>query len=988
MSASSTVLLASRHQVKCVESDSDSDEERYQRNQERLLQKVERSAAAIRKLTEITRPFVTGSWRLEREEQRFEKLRKFNPAEKPSFTPPRKTSEQRSSTSKKGNDPLDQSRSLNESSTKGSVNLKKKVLWSPVKHIKPAAVKKVLEMEKGNDWRPLRKSKVRLLQAFDMENSCNASSVGDDDTSSSCQPLPACTTPSKPTPKPSEEHRTPLRTVVSLNQSLERRASISQGVSNDVAPVATCLSDEPSQEVQAVLTDSEVHCLPSNASSESGEPIVKSSESTVIQNETYLESPMHKTPRALKSYKSPVRCSPILLQAYGKEHAFVRGSICSPEKVVNLDECRSPKDPSKVLKDVVAYVEVRRNEDDLTSGFRWKLKQLGATVSDTLNKKVTHVVFQEGLLSSFRKAKQLGAFIVSTHWVMACDETFSKVDEAKYPIEKLPEYELADPHIRSLKRPKVMSPDLGSGRDEKRLSRRLKAMERRSMRVETPLARTSFSAVASVDVPKSTTPELKFLEPSPKRLMKPRSDIYDDDYDGFLAMVEAQVREKAKSQVNSGEMNVDFETKLQQYLGNKIEGKPDGSTSLPLASIFKKDKSPNAEKHKVSPKEMKKTKPAAQCTTSSASSTVMMKWLENRSPESRALTPVSASDAADEIIKNMFKRIQDDQSAKFNNETKPLKNNLNCEDTKQRAHTARTEHASSKDSAHCEPLFVFTARAGKSKPAETAKKQGKKSKMNLKGSAASSGMMRNWLSGAKSPTPQIPSKPEHEKNLSKMAQPSSSGSCDLTEIFQKKRKANISFDPNDDHVNSSDSIDDLNPRKKHCKVGLDQTMKDGGLESKLEIPFRNVSSPMKVSSSQMSLQGISPKKKGSPSKAATCGSPATSAKKETPRRRSMRVTPMKTAILSNNFTDLGTLQEGKVYGQEDIETPGNSSLRNSKDDVSENAEQTFRRQTSDSSERGSVTKRRTPKATSSQKRLSLHSPNLNENQTVRRLDYV
>lgn len=61
------------------------------------------------------------------------------------------------------------------------------------------------------------------------------------------------------------------------------------------------------------------------------------------------------------------------------------------------------------------------------------------------------MVFQEGLLSTFRKAKQIGAHLVSTHWVMACDESFSKIEEARYPIEKLQQYEFADPLQKSIK---------------------------------------------------------------------------------------------------------------------------------------------------------------------------------------------------------------------------------------------------------------------------------------------------------------------------------------------------------------------------------------------------------------------------------------------------------------------------------------------------------------------------------------------------------
>ncbi len=71
----------------------------------------------------------------------------------------------------------------------------------------------------------------------------------------------------------------------------------------------------------------------------------------------------------------------------------------------------------------------------------------------------------------------------------------------------------------------------------------------------------------------------------------PKKDNTDsvDDWDGFLAMVEAQVREKAASKRKAGEINetpTDFETRLQQLLGRGEEQTHcSKETNLPLASM-------------------------------------------------------------------------------------------------------------------------------------------------------------------------------------------------------------------------------------------------------------------------------------------------------------------------------------------------------------------------------------------------------------------
>lgn len=76
------------------------------------------------------------------------------------------------------------------------------------------------------------------------------------------------------------------------------------------------------------------------------------------------------------------------------------------------------------------------------------------------------------------------------------------------------------------------------------------------------------------------------LRLSPKAMLKTNLEL-DDDWDGFLAMVEAQVREKAQSRVNNGDDSVmDFETKLQLYLGRKKAEEKNEEISPPLASMY------------------------------------------------------------------------------------------------------------------------------------------------------------------------------------------------------------------------------------------------------------------------------------------------------------------------------------------------------------------------------------------------------------------
>ncbi|XP_075564121.1 microcephalin [Pelecanus crispus] len=88
-----------------------------------------------------------------------------------------------------------------------------------------------------------------------------------------------------------------------------------------------------------------------------------------------------------------------------------------------------------VLKGVSAFVEVwsSNRTENYSKTFEQQLLDMGARVSKTLNKNVTHVVFKDGRWATWRKAQKRGVKIVSVLWVEKCRETGVHVDESLFP---------------------------------------------------------------------------------------------------------------------------------------------------------------------------------------------------------------------------------------------------------------------------------------------------------------------------------------------------------------------------------------------------------------------------------------------------------------------------------------------------------------------------------------------------------------------------
>ncbi|NXD71025.1 MCPH1 protein, partial [Eolophus roseicapillus] len=93
---------------------------------------------------------------------------------------------------------------------------------------------------------------------------------------------------------------------------------------------------------------------------------------------------------------------------------------------------------------ISAFVEVwsSNRTENYSETFEQQLLDMGAKVSKTLNKHVTHVVFKDGHLSTWRKAQKMGIKIVSVLWVEkkrnSCSSAEASIFNTKEEIPKFP----------------------------------------------------------------------------------------------------------------------------------------------------------------------------------------------------------------------------------------------------------------------------------------------------------------------------------------------------------------------------------------------------------------------------------------------------------------------------------------------------------------------------------------------------------------------
>ncbi|NWY73496.1 MCPH1 protein, partial [Erithacus rubecula] len=113
-------------------------------------------------------------------------------------------------------------------------------------------------------------------------------------------------------------------------------------------------------------------------------------------------------------------------------------------------------------------------------------------VSKTLNKHVTHVVFKDGRLTTWKKAQKMGVKIVSVLWVEMCQETGVHVDESLFPA-----VDTNEGLLLPIKKHKCMQP---KDYVEKTPENNVK-LQRRLNQMAKELALQKTAVIAETDVP-------------------------------------------------------------------------------------------------------------------------------------------------------------------------------------------------------------------------------------------------------------------------------------------------------------------------------------------------------------------------------------------------------------------------------------------------------------------------------------------------------
>ncbi|KAJ7072597.1 hypothetical protein C8F01DRAFT_1104497 [Mycena amicta] len=114
-----------------------------------------------------------------------------------------------------------------------------------------------------------------------------------------------------------------------------------------------------------------------------------------------------------------------------------------------------------VLKGCVVFVDVisEQGDDSLRSLYADTLKTLGARVLGSVGQTCTHIVYKNGLRSTYTKYKALAEprpHLVGMEWVVKCAEAHTRQDETPYLID------LDDMNTTAPKRRKTMMPLFGS----------------------------------------------------------------------------------------------------------------------------------------------------------------------------------------------------------------------------------------------------------------------------------------------------------------------------------------------------------------------------------------------------------------------------------------------------------------------------------------------------------------------------------------------
>ncbi|XP_049291293.1 mucin-17 [Anopheles funestus] len=140
--------------------------------------------------------------------------------------------------------------------------------------------------------------------------------------------------------------------------------------------------------------------------------------------------------------------------AYGNfDISYAEQDIITAEERLAQEKCTI----QDVMQNVCVYVEVRSGTDNRSEGIKEHIASLGAKVNERLLRDTTHVIFKDGLLSTYQKAKKMDIPIVSILWIEACKRHTCLMNPNDFKISNLERYENPD-LFKRIRRQKSMQP--------------------------------------------------------------------------------------------------------------------------------------------------------------------------------------------------------------------------------------------------------------------------------------------------------------------------------------------------------------------------------------------------------------------------------------------------------------------------------------------------------------------------------------------------
>ncbi|KAG5678652.1 hypothetical protein PVAND_008308 [Polypedilum vanderplanki] len=180
----------------------------------------------------------------------------------------------------------------------------------------------------------------------------------------------------------------------------------------------------------------------------------------------FLDPVMEKIQRDLNS---PSATAKMRAQRALKSPGFRKANyeifdVPHEEQDLITEEERQPYKP-KTIREVFAncriYVEVRTGDDNRSAGIKNKLLLDGIIVNEKLYKDTTHVIFKDGLLSTYKQAKKYGIPVTSILWIEECKAQRRLVDPSKFPIYNAERYDNPEIYGR-VRRQKSSQPEINT----------------------------------------------------------------------------------------------------------------------------------------------------------------------------------------------------------------------------------------------------------------------------------------------------------------------------------------------------------------------------------------------------------------------------------------------------------------------------------------------------------------------------------------------